>query len=62
MVSDNGMQQGGHLYGAVIPLQENDWDNPSTLVKDEVFEAPWFASDTRSGSVRLSRGRISNGR
>lgn len=40
VVSDNGMQQGGHLYGAVIPLQENDWDDPSTLVKDEVFEAP----------------------
>lgn len=39
-VSDNGMQQGGHLYGAVIPLQENDWDDPSTLIKDEVFEAP----------------------
>ena len=40
VVSDNGMQQGGHLYGAVIPLQENDWDDPSTLTKDEVFEAP----------------------
>ena len=40
VVSDNGMQQGGHLYGAVIPLQENDWDDPSTLIKDEVFEAP----------------------
>ena len=40
VVSDNGMQQGGYLYGAVIPLQENDWDDPSTLTKDEVFEAP----------------------
>ena len=40
VVSDNGMQQGGHLYGAVIPLQKDDWDDPSTLVKDEVFEAP----------------------
>lgn len=54
VVSDNGMQQGGHLYGAVIPLQKDDWDDPKNLTL-EVLKAPGLLL-TQGQAVYAYRG------